>query len=251
MGLTSKRTWTRNFWSVTTTGIRNKWRGTRERTRIQIFWSMTRSGCCCRVALQSVLIEQTSTPEEDKRGSRTIPEFPLLGTSPLLLLHHSSFWELLHFFFLANCVWLLIVEGTWGTSSQIPTPKRSRSDLWERPGWPKPIPGNAANNPAELLKSFRRISSCFPPGRRQEVSVDVARANLTRVTWHPNSTPRWFPSYLLLTLLLYFIFLYFVAFSLRWLDRQHFVVRRLRLVLRFATPTPEDAVPRNTMCNTI
>ena len=30
--------------------------------------------CCCSISLQSVLIEQTSTPEECNRGSRAIPE---------------------------------------------------------------------------------------------------------------------------------------------------------------------------------
>merc|ERR1719154_945076 len=41
-------------------------------------------------------------------------------------------------------------------------------------------------------------------------SLALVRANLTMVTSPPYSSPRWFPSYLLLTLLLYFIFIIYL-----------------------------------------
>ena len=69
--------------------------------------------------------------------------------------------------------------------------------LQDRPGQPKQIPGNAADDPAELQKIFRRISSYFPPGRRKEVFVVVSPIGA-------------------------------VESSLSWLYRQHSVIRRLR-----------------------
>ena len=74
--------------------------------------------------LQLALIEQTSTPEQGNRESRAILEIARRPRDPKDL-------------------------------------RGPRGDLRDCPGRPKPIPGNAANDPAELPKSLRRIYSCF------------------------------------------------------------------------------------------
>ena len=64
------------------------------------------------------------------------------------------------------------------------------------------------------------------------LELTLVRANLTRVTWSPNSTPRRFPFYLLITFLLYFLFICYLPrctlpdflLSLPWLPCHFYLV---------------------------
>ena len=59
------------------------------------------------------------------------------------------------------------------------------------------ILGNILSNPFEKLEIFLSI-------------LRPLWENLTRVTWPPNSTPKWFPSFLLFTHLSYFLFIFYL-----------------------------------------